>query len=283
MRIYVSVDVEGLPGIFHPEHLSLKRSLFDECRRVMSKVVTSLIDILLNEGVDEVWVADSHGFMGTLPYLEVPSKVRLIRGFPRPLAMVYGIDRGFDGAMFIGYHSAAGTYRSVFDHTFSGRAVHEVRINGRLASEFYINALIASHYGVPVILVLGDDKLRRDVKEVAPWAEYVEVKESVARYAAVMKPIDEVIDELNRHARLALSKLRRGEVGLVKLGNELVMEVVLKSTCYADLAEELPGVERVNAYTIRYVAKDPIDLHRTLDLIVMLSIASDTLRSYLSS
>ncbi len=277
MRIYISVDVEGLPGISHMEHLSPKRALFDECKKIMTKISLQTAQTLHDEGVDEVWVADSHGFMGNIPYLEMPDFVRLIRGFPRPISMVYGIDRGFNAAMFLGYHSAAGTYRSVFDHTFSGRVVHEMRINGRLASEFYINALIASYYRVPVILVMGDDKLRKDVEEVAPWIEYVEVKESIGRYAVITEPIGKVLKELTTHVKEALNKLRRGEVGLIEVSKDLTLEITLKQTAYADLAEEIPGIERVGAYKLRYVAKDPIELHKIIDLIVMMSLASDYL------
>jgi D-amino peptidase len=274
-RAYVSVDAEGLPGIFHPTQLTPEGKLFHELREVMGKVVKFTSEELRKHGVREVWVADSHGFMGNLNYLELPDDTYLIRGSLRPISMVYGIERGFDAAMFLGYHAAAGTARSLADHTYVGLAFYEVRVNGVRASEFYINALVAGHYGVPVALVAGDDKLREDVLEKAPWAVYVTFKESASRYSAVMKPMNVVLRELGEGIAEAVRRVKEGAARPLRVEGPVRMEFQFRRTEYADAAEDMPGVERVDAYTVRYLARDIVEGYRVMRVLSLVALAVD--------
>lgn len=272
-RIYISVDAEGLPGIFHPSQLTLDGKMFNELKDVMARVVRVVAEELKKHGYSEVWVADSHGFMGNLPYLEAPDGVYLIRGSLRPASMVYGIERGFEAAMFIGYHSAAATPRSLADHTYSGLAFYEVRVNGVRASEFYINALVAGHYGVPVVLVAGDDKLRDDVREKAPWAIYVTIKESVSRFSAIMKPMNLVTEELRVGVAEAVRRVREGSARPLRVDGPISMEFHMRRSEYADAAEDVPGITRTGAYTLLYTARDPVEGYRVMRLLATLASA----------
>ncbi len=274
-RAYVSVDAEGLPGIFHPTQLTLEGKLFHELREVMSRVVRFTSEELRKQGVKEVWVADSHGFMGNLNYLDLPDDTYLIRGSLRPISMVYGIERGFDAAIFLGYHAAAGTARSLADHTYVGLAFYEVRVNGVKASEFYINALVAGHYGVPVVLVAGDEKLRDDVLEKTPWVVYVTFKESASRYSAVMKPMNVVLKELGEGIAEAVMRVRGGAVKPLRIEGPVRMEFQFRRTEYADAAEDMPGVERLDAYTVRYVARDVVEGYKVMRVLASLALAID--------
>ncbi len=275
-RIYVSVDAEGLPGMFHLSQMSPDAKLFSELREVMSRIV-KIVNEELNRLGYEMWVADSHGFMGNLSYLDLPDNVYLIRGSLRPLSMVFGIDRGFSAAMFIGYHPAAGTTRGIAEHTYSGAAFQEIRINGLRASEFYINALVAGNYDVPVILVAGDNTLRRDVEEISPLTVYVEFKESISRYAGVMKPMNIVEEELRKGIRLAIERLEKKLIKPLKIDPPIKVEYVMRRSEYADAGEEIPGMKRINAYTLEYEAKDIIEVYRIMKILALISSAVDTL------
>jgi len=275
-RIYVSIDAEGLPGIFSVAQLTPKAPLFSELRKIMLRVVSVTAEELQKMGY-EVWVADSHGFMGNIDYTELPDNITLIRGSERAVSMVTGIDRGFDAAIFLGYHSAAGTMRSVADHTYSGLAFFEVRINGERASEFYFNALVAGHFNVPVVLVSGDDKLREEVLRRAPWVEYVVSKESLSRSAAIMKPLNIYIDELRAGIRRAVENLKSGKARPLKIGSPIIGEFVFRRPEYADNAENIPGIERIDAYTVRYTAKDIIELYRVKSALSLIAYAVDAM------
>ncbi len=276
-RIYVSIDAEGLPGVFHISQLTPRGHLFNELREIMTKVIGVVADELARLSYEEVWVADSHGFMGNASYLELPENVVLIRGSPRPISMVSCIDRGFDAAMFIGYHSAAGTPRSVADHTYSGTAFFEIRVNGARASEFYINALVAGYYDVPVILVAGDDKLRADVEEKTPWATYVVLKESLSRSAIVVRSLPRVLEDLRMGIREAVEKLRSGRAKPLKIESPIIAEFVMRRSEYADAAENIPSIERIDAYTLRYRARNPVELYRVMNTLALIAIAIESL------
>ncbi len=278
MRIYVSIDAEGLPGVCGVQQVVPGGRLFEEFRAIATRVVKAVVEELKALGVEEVWVADSHGDMLNVDYLQMPRGTVLVRGYPRPICMVTGIDRGFAAAMFIGYHSAAGTPRSVLDHTFSGRAFHEIRVCGRKASEFYVNALVAGHFNVPIALVAGDDKLEREVEEVAPWVTYVQVKESVSRYATITKPLDEVVEELREGIQQAVNSVKQGKCKPLKPPRQPIdLEIVVRKTEYADAIEQIPGMQRIDAYTLRYLAKNPIELANVIEIATYVAIAIDTL------
>ncbi len=282
MRALVSIDAEGLPGIYQFTQVVPKYSAFSELRKVMTEVAKTAADALHSEGFTEVWIADSHGHMGTVVYEEMPDYVKLVRGFLRPLSMVPCISEGFDAALFIGYHSAAGVERSVLDHTYSSTAFHEVRINGERASEFYINALVAGHYGVPVILVAGDDKLREEVLRRTPWAEYVVAKRSLSRISAVMEPLQKFLRDLKEGVRRAARKLREGSAKPLKIEGAVTLEVVMRHTEYADAAEVVPGIERVDAYTVRYSARDVIEAYKVIEALAYIVLGVESIKTRLS-
>jgi len=51
----------------------------------------------------------------------------------------------------------AGDSEGILAHTQSGKDFYSVKINGAEMSEGSMNALIAGHFGVPVVMVSGDE------------------------------------------------------------------------------------------------------------------------------
>lgn len=272
MRLYLSVDLEGMPGIFDISQTDPKGWLHQETRKMVTNIVKNIVQTLFNNDVDEIYIADAHWYMGNIIYEELRGNVHLIRGALRPISMMYGIDKGFDAAMLIGYHSGAGVEKSVLEHTYSSGTFHEIKINGKKASEFYLNTLIAGHYNTPVILVAGDEKLREEVKNIAPWIEYVTLKESISRYAAITPSLDIIYDRLRKGIENSLEKLSNSDtVKPLKITGKIMGEFSLKNSAYADYVERLPGIERIDTYTVRYVAKNIIELYNVISIIFGLS------------
>ncbi|MEM3193090.1 MAG: M55 family metallopeptidase, partial [Candidatus Parvarchaeota archaeon] len=186
----------------------------------------------------------------------------------RPINMVFGIDRGFDAAVFLGYHAAAGSLHASFDHTYSGSKFSEIIINGRKASEFYINALIAGSYGVPVIMVGGDDVLESDVKELAPWAQYVRFKEAVTRHSNITPSIERIRADIIAKIPSALRSIKPENI--IKLSS-LKVKYKLKNTSDADIAEWIPGLKRTDAYTLEYECNDAVLAYKMMQVISNIS------------
>src|ERR687896_1638298 len=191
MRIYLSVDMEGLAGVAHAHQVSfgpgVDRTDYDRSRGLMAGEANASIVGALGAGADEVVVNDSHWQMRNLRAEDLAAGARLVIG-DKPLSMTQGVggpdDGTYDGAAFIGYHAGAGSERGVIGHTYSSATVLEVRVNGHPHNEAGINAIRLGHHGVPVMLVAGDDALAAEVEALLPWAERIIVKRALGYSAA---------------------------------------------------------------------------------------------------
>lgn len=268
MRIFISVDMEGMPGIFSNDQTDPKGDRYDEGRQIMTEISLSVCEELHKNGVEEVLIADSHDGMGNIYYEKMPEYVSLLRGSKRPLSMVYGIERGFDGAIFLGYHAAAGSLHASFDHTYSSTKYSEITVNGKRASEFYINLLVAGRNKVPVILVGGDQVLEEDVKEKAPWVEYVRFKESVSRHSSINPSPEKIKAQLKEKVRTAVKNLKSAKIVDV---SPLTVVYRMKHTQDADVAELIPGLERLDGYSLEYKCKDATFAYRMMQVIAHLT------------
>jgi len=266
-KAFISVDFEGLPHVVSRHHLSPGRHLYGEARRIATRLTLHLANDLHENGFDVV-VADSHGQMVAIEVEKLPSFVELVRGFPRPLAMVAGAE-GCSIATFLGYHAKPGTPRATFDHTYSGAIIREVKVNGVAASEYLLNAYALGEMNIPLILVAGDRALMEDVETFTPWAARVVLKESLSRYSAKSWSLGRIEEELSSALKRGLMMYESGEAKPLKPRTPVRLEVSLTSTIYADIAEVIPGVKRIDGFSISYTARSLMEAYRLLELIVI--------------
>lgn len=265
----MSVDLEGMPYIVTPSQLNLKGALYNEARKIATKITLIVADELHKNGFEEVLVADSHGPMVNIQVESLPEHVEIIRGFPRPLSMVAGIE-GCDAAIFLGYHAKFGTTKSTFDHTYSGGSIRKVEVNGIEASEFILNAYVAGELGVPVIMAAGEAQLlMEDVKKWAPWAETVALKDSLSRVSARSPSMAKIERELREAIKRAVTKLKAGEVKLLVADKPVDMRITFLASHFADVAALLPIVRRVDALAVEYIAQSMTEAYRIFELLVL--------------
>src|SRR5262245_56471429 len=157
LRVFISADMEGITGVVNAAQLGAGELDYERFRKLMTAEVNAAIDGALAAGATKLTVADSHGNGLSLLPDELNPKARLIRSWPRPLEMMEGVEGGFDAALFIGYHASINTPQAVRAHTISSRRFFDVRLNGQHASEGLLNAAVAGQFGVPVVLVSGDE------------------------------------------------------------------------------------------------------------------------------
>ncbi|MEM1550479.1 MAG: M55 family metallopeptidase [Desulfurococcaceae archaeon] len=268
MRAFISVDMEGMPFIASGEHLFLKGVLFNEARRITTKIALIVARALHKNGFDEIVIADSHGPMIGLEVDDLPEYVMLIRGFPRPVSMMTGVE-GSDIAVFLGYHAKAGTPRSSFDHTYSSAVIDSVEVNDIPVSEFLLNTYVAGHFNVPVVLVAGDASLiEGDVSKYTPWAEKVVLKRSLSRFASMSQGMKRVEIELENAVERAVLRFKQGEMKTLKTQYPVEVKIRFLGTEMADIAELLPIVKRIDGKTVKYVAKDIIEAYKIFELLV---------------
>ena len=271
MKAFISVDLEGMPYIVIPGHLNLKGPLYDEARRVATKITLIAADELSKNGFDRVVIADSHGPMVNLLVDDLPEYVEIVRGFPRPLSMVSGVE-DCDVALFLGYHAKFGTAKSTFDHTYSGGSISRVEINGTVASEFLLNAYVAGEMGVPVILVAGEAQLLADdVKKHAPWAETVTLKHSLGRLSARSFSLRTIEKDLRGAVRRATTKHKNDKVEPLVPRKPVKTTIGFLVSHFADAAGLLPNIKRVDGLEVEYTTKSMADAYKTFELLVLAS------------
>lgn len=279
LKVYVSVDAEGLPGIGSIHHLVPKGVLYDEGRTIFTKFVKEVSLKLLSLGVKDVLIADSHGSMINVKYLDVPEGVKLLHGYPRIYSMVYGVGN-YDAAMFVGYHAPAGGSAGGFlAHTYSGATIQRVKVNGVPVSEFYLNALVAGKYGVPVVLVAGDEVLRGDVQRVSKDIVFVSLKSGVGRYAAISKDFNTAVKDLLAGVEESIVRFKEGRIKPLKLTSPATVDIEVKNAGVADMAETIKGVVRIDEYTLRVVTEDPEEIMKVVEAVAWLGTALQQLTS----
>jgi len=279
MRAFVSVDMEGMPFIVSPEHLSVRRKLFEEARKIATKVVVTVVERLHVNGFEEMIVADSHGGMINIDVLEMPEYVEVLRGYPRPVSMVLGVEE-CDAVLFLGYHAKFGTSHSTFDHTYSGATYRSVKINGVEVSEYLLNTYIAGHFNKPVILVAGEEKLMEEVEKYTPWAVRVPLKKSFSRYSARSLSLKRLSKLLQEAVDKAVNSFKNGLAKPLKTKSPVDLELVFHSSLYADAASLMPGVVRTNGLTVKYKARDVVEAYKVMEL---LSLAANGVRNIFST
>ncbi|HEX6433149.1 MAG TPA: M55 family metallopeptidase, partial [Gemmatimonadales bacterium] len=143
MRVYISVDMEGIAGVVHEDQTdptdARHAAEYNRFRRLMTTEANAAIVGALDAGATRVLVNDSHWDMRNLLAEDLHPAAELLSGSPKRLSMVEGIDGGFDAALFIGYHAMAGTRDAIIDHTYTSR-VYQARINGQPVGELALNA-----------------------------------------------------------------------------------------------------------------------------------------------
>jgi D-amino peptidase len=246
-KLFISIDLEGCTGVVTEDQTEPGRPAWDRARRLMRADLDALIEGCRAGGAGTIVVCDAHDRGTNLSAAGLPPGVRLVSGKPAPLDMMAGIDESFDAALFVGYHARAGTTGAVLDHTYTYR-VFRVRVDDMTeAGEFALNAALAGCFGVPVVFVSGDEAAVAEARELLPGVTGVAVKAGRARTSARLLPPDQTRTLLRDGAERALRAAPPAPVSW----DERSLRVVFTRSDFAEAAAVCPGVERVDARTVR--------------------------------
>ena len=262
MKVYISVDMEGIAGVSHPKPTERADSGYPAAVDLMVREANAAIEGALAGGATEILVNDSHGGMYNLRPADLHPSARVLQG-QKAWSMVAGAGpgAGFGVALFVGYHARAGHPTGTIAHTFSGRPTL-TRLNGRLVGETGINASVLGAWGIPVGLVAGDDALAAEVADWLPWAERAVVKEGAGGNAAASLHPSVAADLVRSCAERAVKRAIAGELRPLTLEPPIVIEVDYRNAIAADYAAIVPGAERVGDRGVRFEAADPVAAYR---------------------
>jgi len=265
-KIFVSVDMEGIGGVVTDQQLGPTGFEYAAAREWMTQEANSAIAAAREAGATEFVVADSHGSMQNLLPDKLPPDVQIVRGTPRPLGMMQGLDASFDGVIFVGYHASTANPSGVRAHSFSSANLADVKLNGTSVSEGGWNAAVAAHFGVPVLAVSGDEAAVAEVKAQAPGAEGAVVKWPYAFHSARTLTPTGARAAIEVAVRAGMA--RRGTSSLPRVATPVRVEVRFKSYRPAELLSWLPGAVRVDAHAVAYTVKDMPEASRFLAFVL---------------
>lgn len=267
LKLYVSVDMEGIAGVVSPEQTRPTGFEYNTFRELMTEEARAAIDAAIAAGATEVVVSDSHGSGQNILPERLPSKnVTLVRSFPRPLGMMQGIDATFDGAIFIGFHASTTNEEGVMAHTISSSSFADVKLNGASVSEAVFDAAIAGEFGVPVIMMSGDDVAVAEAKKAIGDIETAVVKWPYGnRSARNLHPAD---------ARAAIAAAVTAAVRNIRnyrpyrISKPVTLEIQFKNYRPAEILAYLPGIRRPSSHVVQFQGADMLEISRFVEFVL---------------
>lgn len=256
MKIYISVDMEGLAGI---TEFSQEREDVARFRKAMNDQVKWVVEGIQsskkNEKVEKITIADSHGKGTNLSWdelTELDDRVYLISGTPRPQYMMPEFNSDYDMVFFVGYHAGIGALGANMDHTYSLTSIHNFWINGKPMNESTINAAYASYFGVPVTLVIGDSGLKKQLQdeEMMPWVNYVCTKESISRSSAIFKPKNVLRVETMETVNKTIDEFLEEDEPLYIIESPYKLRVEFNYGMQMEIASTIPNAKQIDSRTL---------------------------------
>ena len=256
-KIFISADLEGVVGAVTSEQLGPNGFEYNRFREFMTAEVNAAINAARAAGATEILIADSHGNGQNLLIEKLPKDVKLIRSWPRPLGMMEGIDSSFDGVIFTGFHASTDNMEGVRAHTFSSASFTSIKVNGKVMTEGSWNAAVAGEFGVPVIMVAGDDTAVNEVKALIGNAEGAIVKESISFHSAKSLHPEAAYDLITEKTSYAVKNIKKYKP--YKIKGPVTVSVSFKHYQPSQILAYLPMFIRTDSHTIEFKAKNMVE------------------------
>ena len=271
MKLYVSVDMEGITGLADYTHVDSSKHNYERSRLIMTDEANHVITAAFKNGCEEVLVNDSHSKMNNLLIERLHPETQLITGDVKPYSMVQGLDATFGGAMFIGYHARA-SMKGVMSHSMIF-GVRNMYINDVAIGEMGLNAYVAGYYGVPLLMVAGDDRAALEAEQLIPNITTAIVKETITRSAVKSLTPAKAGELLREKTEIALRNQQHVEPLVPP--KEPILRIEFVNYGQAEWASLMPGtVLEENTTIVRFQAKDILEAYRAM--LVMIELAVGT-------
>jgi D-amino peptidase len=237
--------MEGITGVVNWDQVTPGHYEYPRFRKLMTQDVNAAIAGAFEGGATEVVVADGHWHGTNILIEELDSRARLNSSTSAPFSMMQGIGEDVDGVIYLGYHARQGSQNAVLDHTWSSKCIANLWLNETLVGEFGLNGALAGYFGVPVIMVTGDQTACAQTVELLGEIVSVVVKQATGRTSAECLGPEITHKMITDGARRALQNLKRGNVTEPYiLDAPILVTVDLMNSSMADHAMRVPGSVR---------------------------------------
>ena len=255
LKILIVNDIEGISGIDNVRQIHYGSKEFEEARIQVTEDVNAAIRGLRGGGATEIRVVDSHGSGGPNKNI-IPEKLErdivLFQEGPVYKRLKKAADKSIDAAVFVGFHAMADTKDGFLRHTITLEP--RISINSKPVGETAIDAYALAEYGIPVIMVTGDQALVREASTFLPGIETAQVKTSLDCKTTNCIPLSEARRLILATAKRALSRV--DESMPVQITKPIEVDVSFPRKEQTDLCETIPRAKRKGEHTISYIAED---------------------------
>ncbi|HEY3298506.1 MAG TPA: M55 family metallopeptidase [Armatimonadota bacterium] len=258
MKIYILTDLEGVNGVVHPDQTDIIGPGYEKAREWLTLEVNAAVQGAVDGGATEVLVVDGHGMNNAcnMVYDKLHKAATYIQGSPWS-EYLQSLDSSFDGMFQIGAHAMAGTPAAVLEHTMSAASWVEMRLNGKPTGEIGLIAAIAGQFGVPFVMVSGDDKACAESAALVPDVECAVVKRGISRHCADMLSMNDAHALIREKARQSMRKLKI--IKPVVVDSPVEIEVFYLRTHEVDAIIEREGVRKIDSRKVVYTGKNVIE------------------------
>ncbi|MFD7058383.1 M55 family metallopeptidase [Streptomyces sp. NPDC059906] len=246
MRIYLSVDMEGITGLVDADDVQPDGRDYERGRRMMAEDVNAAVRGALTAGATHITVNDAHGPMRNLLPEALHPAARLVRGKPKNMGMLHGLTGAYEAVVCVGYHSRAGAL-GVLSHSFMGHEIEDMWLDGRPVGEIGLAHATAAALGVPVAVLTGDDRACEEMTEWDPSVSTVAVKYAHDRFAAELRPADEARKAIEEAVSTGLAGSRLPAAN----PDPAVLTVRWQSASVASALQGIPGVTAKDSRTVQ--------------------------------
>ena len=287
-RLFITGDMEGIasvvfnrdivagnetqggrdrPNVYdeHPDYWAHYRDLY-------TREVNAIIAGGRRGGARSFVVNEGHGgnlFASFIPW-DLDTAALLVRGWPKPQVMTTGLDSSAGAAIFFGFHAGPRT-PGIIAHAY---AFDTITVNGRWMNETGINALVAGEWGVPTVMVTGDDVAMRQAREqLGPTVITVTTKIAMGGSAGVLWSPAVVRQMYRDSAAVAVRRAMAGRIRPFTLPKPYEVDFVLRRTFNAQVAEAVdsiqgfPGFRKTGDHTYHFTTNDARDIARLFDVV----------------
>lgn len=218
IKIFISTDLEGVSGVYKFAQSREKDTPLNiqACEYFMDDLA-AVVKGLRDGGATEIIIVDGHGSQCVIPHMMVAG-AKYVTGSPKTIGDGWRLDESFEGIVLFGFHAMMGTPDGVLCHTQSSKSENRYWYNGIESGELVQSAASAGRYGVPPILVTGDEATCREARKFfGDKLITVPTKMGISREAAVLYPFEETRKALYEGAKKAISVISQCKPYTLKL------------------------------------------------------------------
>lgn len=264
MKVYISVDMEGVSGLVRWMDVAKQGIDFELNRSLMTLDANAAIEGAFAAGATDVVVEENHGVedLCVLKMDEIDPRCTVIRGAGRPGAStMVGLDESIGVVLLVGHHAKAGSFPGLMAHTISGGWFKRVRLHGEPIGEPDMFAIRAGELGIPVGMVSGDQVVAAEVLSICPWVETAILKHAYAKQSAECIPPVRARSMILAAARAAVERAQKGDLGIyTAIAAPYEFEVELTKDMPESMAANLKQLEEFEILAERLVRVSAPDM-----------------------